>query len=599
MDPQYFTLLEKALQDGYVPHLPPLLDQTKPSDQQARKNLSRAFSAFALRAVLRDLCDLAESDCSKSVVDDFDDNGIDAVHYHAASETLYLIQGKLKATETFDLADALKFCQGVKKLLRQDFDGFNKHLKMRQDELLGAVENCSHIVLVVAHVGLGISKHADQTLGEFLSEGQTEDDRLVRPYIDFDAKKAIASLLATKAVERVNAILTLHKCKSISQPRETFFGIIDVLELVKLHKVYGTALYERNIRSYLGHKTTVNTSIKQTLESDAESFFYLNNGVTLLADIIEPKNVKSESRTLKMRGISVINGAQTIATAAETQCDTQSCDISKAKVMLTIVKAGADSDFGKAVTRSRNHQNPVALSNFAALDDEQERLRKELAYLGFQYSYRASAADAVSDPARIRFEEAMQALSMLHPDPRYVVWIKKEPRLLVDASRPQYKNLFDANVTGLRVANAVLVNRYASGQVALQALAANGKTRTAYKNLLFFIAWVLLKQVRDEIHGPKLLVLPAIEANLSKPFDDLREICRDEILKISEPGPLAISRSFTHAIPLLLKIVVRHFEREDDPVVTHKIGQQAADELYPVALFMYLMSKAPQIGNLS
>lgn len=599
MDPQYFALLEKALEDGYVPHLPPLLDQTKPADQQARKNLSRAFSAFALRAVMRDSCDLSESDCSKAVVDDFEDNGIDCVYYYAASETLYVIQAKLRATETFDQDDALKFCEGLRQFLRQDFDTFNNHFKVRLNELVGAIENCSHIVLVIAHVGAGISKHADQTLKDFLSEEQTEDDRLVRLYVDFGAQQAIAALLAAKAPERVNATITLQKIKSVSIPRLTFFGTIDLRDLVKLHTLYGTALYEKNIRSYLGHKTDVNKSMTDTLQSNPELFFYLNNGVTLLADTIEPKNVQSEGRTLKMRGVSVINGAQTIATAAEAQSANPPCDISKAKVMVTVIKADSDSAFGKEVTRARNHQNPVALSNFAALDDDQERLRRELAHLGFEYSYKAGASEAVHTAARIRLEEAVQALAMLHPDPRYAVWVKKEQANLLDTSRTQYRNLFGTNVTGLRVANAVLVNRYAQVQLALQAIAASGPTRIVYRNLPFIVAWVLLKQTRDQVDGPNLLRAPAIAASLSKPFDDLREISRDEMQKILFPGPLAVSRSLTDTIPLLQKIMIRQYGLTNDPVLPHKIAQQKTNEPYPVALFAYLISKAPQIGELS
>ena len=597
MDAQYFALLEKALQNEYVPHLPPLLDQTKPADQQVKKNLSRAFSAFALHAILQDLCDPTPADCAKAVVDDFEDDGIDAVHYHAANETLYLIQGKLKITETFGQEDALKFCKGIKNLLRQEFDKFNDNLKNREAELVGAIEDCSHIVLVLAHVGAGVSIHAQQVMTEFLAEEQVEDDRLISPYTDFDSAKTIAALLTSKAASKVNATLKLQKYRYVSVPRETYFGTIELMDLVKLHSDHGTALYDRNIRSYLGHRTDVNTSMRKALEANPDTFFYLNNGVTMLADIIDAKSAKSESRTLKMRGISVINGAQTIATAAEAQSSNPPCDISKAKVMLTIVKAGLDSEFGKTVTRARNHQNPVALSNFAALDDDQERLRRELAHLGFQYSYKAGAADATYDPARIRLDEAVQALSMLHPDPRYAVWMKKEPGSLLDPSRPQYKNLFGSQVTGMGLANAVLVNRYVQRQMGIQALAAGGLTKTAYKNLPFVVAWVLLKQARDQIKGAMLLKSTSIEANLGKPFDDLREISRDEVLKCIR-GPLAVCRNQGEALPMIQKIMIRHYGLETDPAVAHKASQHGHNDAYPVALFNYLASKAPQIGNL-
>jgi hypothetical protein len=562
------------------------------------KNLSRAFSAFALRAKLRELCDISPAECTKAVVDDFEDNGIDAVFYHAANETLYLVQGKLKETATFNEEDALKFVNGVKKLVRQEFDSFNAHVKSRQTELEGAIENCSKIVLIVAHVGTGISQHADKVLNDFLAEETTEDDRLISPYDNFDAAKVMQALHSAKAVEKVNAELTLQKYRRIFEPRETYFGVIGLLDLVKLHKDYGAALYDRNIRTYLGHKTDVNTSIKDTLAAKPEAFFYLNNGVTMLADVIDPKNAKTESRKLKMRGISVINGAQTIATAADSQVGPTPLDISKARVMLTVVKAGADSDFGKAVTRARNHQNPVALANFAALDDEQERLRRELAHLGLQYSYKAGAGDAVADPKRIRIDEAVQALALLHPDPRYAVWLKREPSVLLDTTKTPYKELFSSGLTGLKLANAVSVNRYVQAQMTRQALVATGQNRTIYKNVPFLVAWVLLKQTRDEIRRNKVLAGDRIEVALSKPFDDLREVSRDEVSKCTR-GPLAVSRNQGETIPLLEKIMIRQYQLTADPVIAHKMSQSVPGESYPVKLFEYLVSKAPQIGNLA
>ena len=89
----YKVLLEEILEKDFVPHLPPLLDQTKPLDQQQRKNLSRAFSAFALHKI----CAISPRDAAQSVIDDFDDDGIDAIYFHASTDTLYLLQSKFKA----------------------------------------------------------------------------------------------------------------------------------------------------------------------------------------------------------------------------------------------------------------------------------------------------------------------------------------------------------------------------------------------------------------------------------------------------------------------------------------------------------------------
>ena len=117
LQPHYQTLLVKTLIENVVPHLPPLLDATRPADEQQRKNLSRAFGAFALHR----LCDISQVDAAKAVVDYFDDHGIDVIYYMAATETLYIIQAKLTASAQFSQKEALAFCQGIRKILSQDF----------------------------------------------------------------------------------------------------------------------------------------------------------------------------------------------------------------------------------------------------------------------------------------------------------------------------------------------------------------------------------------------------------------------------------------------------------------------------------------------
>jgi hypothetical protein len=117
--------------------------------------------------------------------------------------------------------------------------------------------------------------------------------------------------------------------------------------------------------------------------------------------------------------------------------------------------------------------------------------------LGLQYLYKAGAADAGHDPKRIRIDEAAQALAMLHADPRYAVWLKKEPGVLLDTGKSQYKELFTGALTGLRLANAVRVNRYAHAQMWSQEAHASGLARTIYNYL------------QSALEGHSLISLPS------------------------------------------------------------------------------------------
>jgi type III restriction enzyme len=65
--------------------------------------------------------------------------------------------------------------------------------------------------------------------------------------------------------------------------------------------------------------------------------------------------------------MSVINGAQTVASCASFVADNPNADISAAVVHVTVIQADQDAEFSKSVTRARNLQNPVSPQNFAAL----------------------------------------------------------------------------------------------------------------------------------------------------------------------------------------------------------------------------------------
>lgn len=599
LEQPYLVMLEQALDAEFVPHLPKLLDTTKLAADQQRKNRSRAFSAFALH----NICSIPKIDAARAVIDDFDDYGIDAIYYHAPTETLYLVQSKLKAAEQFSQEEALAYCQGTRKLIKQDFSGFNKNVQDRKTEIEDALDNCSHIKLVVAHTGSGISKHAKNAIDELLADEDHGEERLEPQAIDYDSIRVVKDLRAAKAYEQIDTELWVQKCSTVSEPRVTYFGLVQLQDLVALHEKHGKALYERNIRTFLGHKTEVNTSIQRTLAAKPQDFLYLNNGVTALCQEIHPKGTKQAQggrKKLKLRGFSVINGAQTIASSAKFLADNKDSDLTGAKVSITLIKADADGEFGKSVTRARNHQNPVLLANFAALDDEQERLRRDLAYLEIHYAYKAEAADGVIDECRIRIDEAAQALAMLQTDPRYVVWLKKEPAQLLDTASDQYKALFSTTLTAFQLANAVRLNRYIQNRMATEARSAAGQERLIYKHGGYALAWTLAKRLRSEINGTVLLDTAKVKAALSAPFDQLRQTLYDAALAaMYSKGPLALFRNQTDVLPLLQNVLITYYGLSADPVLDHKKALYKAGQPYPEELFSYLVTRAPQIGNLA
>lgn len=595
LEPQFMAILKKVLTDRFVPLLPRLLDERRPPEEQASKQASRAFSAFALHKLLG----LLPREAAAAVVDDFQDRGLDAIYYHAPKETLYLLQTKLKSSEQFKQDEAQAFCDGLRTLLRQDYAAFNAHVQRRQTEIEDALGGCSHIQLVVPYTGDGVTGPAQEALDALLAEVTQDDERIVANVLYYSADDITRDLRAEQAYTPVNTDLRLQHVHKVEEPRATYFGVAPLADLVDLHQQYDKGLYERNIRYFLGTSTSeVNRAIKATLLDNPADFFYLNNGVTAVCDSIDPKDTRAGFKKLRVRGLSIINGAQTVASAAEFVARNPGHSIANAKVMFTLIKAPADGAFGKRVTKARNHQNPVQAANFASLDETQERLRQEVAHLGFEYHYRPEAL-ARANGRVITLEEALRALATLHDDPRYPVWLKSEPARLSNPDGLEYQRLFDAHLTGAALINTVLCSRVIRDLLLSSELRAPSRSqeRLVYRHGVHAITAVLMKRLRSKIRAPLPMAPATLPALVSQPFDELRQQAFDIARgRLIGEGPLAYFRNQGNVVSFLSELMTTNFGLGADPAIATLRNVAGPAEAYPrKRLFDYLSPRAPEI----
>jgi hypothetical protein len=594
LQPQYMTILKKVLADRFVPFLPPLLGQANPTDP-ASKQLSRAFSAFALHKLLG----LAPDESAAAVVDDFNDKGIDAIYYHVPTETLYLLQTKLKESEQFKQDEAQSFCTGIRLLLKQEFTGFNTNVQNRQVEIEGALDSCSHIKLVVPYTGDGVSHSAIDAMQVLLNDDNLDEERLDKQVQYYSAAEIVRDLLVEQAYKSVHTEIALQKFAKVEEPRTTYYGIARLTDLVALHGMHDKALYERNIRYFLGGRSDVNKAIKTTLRDDPGSFFYLNNGVTAVCEGIEQKGNSPSTgfRKFKVRGLSIINGAQTVASAAEFVDQHPDSSIDDAKVMLTLIKAPADDSFGKRVTKARNHQNSVQTANFASLDERQERLRQEIGHFGYAYHYRPEAA--ATGPTTISLDEALRALASQQDDPRYTVWLKTEPARLANPESVEYQALFLETLSGVALINAVLCHRAIRVLVVgyERNAAMRSQEKLIYRHAVHAIATVMMKRLRQRISAAAVLDTAGIPGLISQSLDQLRQQAFDlGRQRLLGEGPLAYFRNQGSVTAFLADLMETHFALTADPVVPKLRNINSAADVYPrKRLLDYLSSKSPQL----
>lgn len=554
MTPDQLILIKAQLNDDYVADLPPLLAAGRSTEHDQRKNTSRALSAFTVHK----LVGTDRETAAKSVIDDYEDHGIDAIFYNQATKQLFFVQSKLKATEPFAQAEANAFKDGIKDLLNERYDRFNQNVVNRQEEIEAALDDAAEMILVVAHASPEVSQHAKDVLDTFLTSDERPDERLASSWIDYGPERILSDFLAEQAVAEVNDQLRIYGLVKVDEPRSTYYGRVLVKELAGLYRAHRDALFEKNIRYFLGVRSSaVNRGIHDSLGNGAHEFFYLNNGVTAIAHEIRPRGTRDGGRRFELDGLSVINGAQTIASCAQFIAENPEADLDSAFVMVTLIHVDRADPFGVRVTRARNHQNPVSPAQFAALDNKQERLRRELAFVNIVYRYRPEARTWIGMAEVISIHEAAFALALIRPDPGFPIALKKESSKFLLADSQEYRSIFTDDLSGKRLANAVRLYRASERIINANESASDGQEKLIYRHGRYAMLWLLLSRNLAWLDRENVMDTDEARNLVSQPLDDIREHVRSRVvpeLTASYKGPLAFFRNLTTARPFILRM---------------------------------------------
>jgi hypothetical protein len=524
--------------------------------------LSRALAAYAIVGC----CEIDDVLASAAITDGSDDGGIDALYFDRAGSRLIFVQSKFKRQGAAPAQDEVqKTLTGIRSLRSRRFDGFNASVRGRLDDIEEALDTPGvRLELHLIFLGDAIGPHAIQDLNAFAADlnqlGSVFDFRVDGLGVVYDW------LIAEQEPATVNDQVVLENWGCVVMPRRAIYGQVRAAALAALVESHGKALFERNIRHYLG-SIGVNTAIERTVRARPADFFYLNNGITMVAESIVAAPGTNQQCTFALRNFSVVNGAQTagaIATAAASGAISPD-----ALLLVTIIEIGAAAeDFSVRVTRARNHQNIVRGVDFAALDPNQERLRQELATAGVTYFYRPSAEARARRDDAITVEEAAVAIACLgfrprtelelqqHPRPTnavdFVVTAKREIGRLWEHDGSLYAQLFPADRSGVRVCRLVWVYRFIDSILASTERAENAyHRRMFFRHARYFIMAFVGLQSADVLNRAELDLSDADQTLLSQRTNELAEL----IYAASEPlrafkGYLAIFRNLTDAQPL-------------------------------------------------
>ncbi|CAJ3557097.1 abortive infection phage resistance protein [Burkholderia pseudomallei] len=443
--------------------------------------LSKAIAAFVLHEAAGATLDEAVA----ASIDGGNDHGIDSV-FVATDQTIWLVQSKYKDSGTGEpeLGEVSKFRDGITDLLQGRWDRFNDALRNRQAAITNALNSgICKVKVVLAYSGTAVSDDRRDIFADLERAFNGTNPGFVRCHA-YGLITLHDLHLDGVSAQPIEAEIELKDFGHTQEPYRAFYGRVDAKRLAEMWAAHKDHLVDRNIRRFKG-TTTVNAGLSETLRQEAQHFFYFNNGVTFLCDSIQEQHPRDPHRQIgrfRVRGLSIINGAQTVGAIAREPL--AHYDAHPAVVMVTFVSLeNAPDGFGDRVTQSRNRQNAVDLEDFAALDERQATWQHTLRMAGITYLVKQGEDDPPPSSTCFSARELAPLLACTvttNDWQDFVVAAKADRKKLfgreglvsaTDPLRQSYERLFVDSLTARQMWRIVQIGRVVIEQVRARASA--------------------------------------------------------------------------------------------------------------------------------
>lgn len=165
---------------------------------------------------------------------------------------------------------------------------------------------------------------------------------------------------------------------------ESWVFSMSSVDVGNLYKGAGTRLFAKNIRGYLGKDNPINDGMVATIKHDPSSFWYYNNGVTIICDEAQEVSIKGE-RYLEVDRPQVINGQQTTITLSHRSSEDADLLVKVIKVPRYERSAQEFDELVDAIVRATNWQSVIKPSDLVSNHSIQVEIERSLRSLRYNY----------------------------------------------------------------------------------------------------------------------------------------------------------------------------------------------------------------------
>lgn len=374
-------------------------------------SLSDFFEFYSALQVLKNF-ELSYDEINAGIAGESHDGGADSIYLFVNGELVkededisdkykknvdiefVLIQSKFE--KSFSENALLKFSRLCRNLFdldfkREDFEGRYNNKVLSSFELfrntyIGLITKKPRLQVSIYYLSKGVDVHPNvQSQAKDL-----ERDILEKlPGTKVEIKFMGAEKLVRMTQERPNDVFRLKLSEApISTSEQVFIALTNLSEYFKFISDEENNLikhiFESNVRDYQG-KTNVNNEIQETLENPGnEEFWWLNNGVTILASEVSAPGGKE----LVIHDPEIVNGLQTSSEIHRFFSSNLDQILDEKRDILIRVIVPENEETRDRIIRATNSQTPIPKSSLRATDQVHRQIEEYLKPRGLYYDRR-------------------------------------------------------------------------------------------------------------------------------------------------------------------------------------------------------------------
>ncbi|WP_437902268.1 AIPR family protein [Sorangium sp. So ce327] len=484
--------------------------------QQNFANDGQRFVAWYLRRILlRD--PIAARD---DITDGTNDKQIDAVIVDDDERRVIVVQGKFIDAGTVD-SEPLREVLGAWMRL-QDLPSLQKdcndRLKSKLEAVRRALDDEYRVDFELLTTGV-LTDAAMADLKEFSDKLEESDDfaaglHLVDTEV-LGTRLAEAEALELPSLDHTLVVDPANTLITKLGSAQTILTVLPLKDCLRLPGITDGRLFRKNVRQSLGSNNKVNRALKATIMNGdrVREFFFYHNGITALCDSV---SVSDDKVHLKIKGLSVVNGCQSLSTIFSASERVRSPEAVDARILFRLYEI-PDRALGDRISINTNSQTAVKPRDLRSNDKVMVGLKRAYEMLypdGYFITKRGEVRPADRDAAKT--VDAAVLAKML------MAWHCQRPSVSYNEKRlfdEHYKTLFRTGYDPKSIAalltwlNAI-DETWAS--LSLNDVLKAGKTYVKF-HLLFAVS-AIIAQVNKQ---PTLVVNPSATAKAAERANEI------------------------------------------------------------------------------